>query len=534
LIRRLRDRDERGAVAVVVGAFSLVMVLIAAFVVDIGVQRVARRDMQSLADIVALDLARELDGRTVDVLSPLMPDLAAASVRRNQSVIGDEPELHVELGRLDADGTFVRLTAPKDVPSAVRVEAATSVGFAFVPGRGGAVRSAVADTAGGACFQIGSYAAALDTGASPLLGPLLGALGSNINLTAGNYQALADAQVELLDLLGANVGAVTLQEALEGSRLVSLADYYLATASALAKESGQTATVALLQSLAASVAPLDLTIPIAELLSLDTGRASGLDAALNVLDLVTAGAQLATGEYGVLIPQARVNLGPVADVETKVHVIEAPRLGCGRKNDPLATASNSAVSLELSAAALTLKLGVLNTRVSLDGSIQVASAKGQLTDVRCDPEGITVKVSDGLLRVDLTLEIKIDAVFGLIPGVSGPIRIRGESDSNGDAVINISTDSDYDRPIRVDNSSSGLPRLSTDTSQLKVLGGLLPIGAVLGIILDPLLDGLINPLIQGLDRVLLSPLLKTLGMDLSGADVFAKRTPKCDQPALRG
>ena len=56
-----RRRDERGAVAVLTAALLTALVVMAAFVVDIGMQRVARRDMQALADVVALDLSRELD-----------------------------------------------------------------------------------------------------------------------------------------------------------------------------------------------------------------------------------------------------------------------------------------------------------------------------------------------------------------------------------------------------------------------------------------------------------------------------------------
>ena len=46
---------------------------LAAYAVDIGVQRVARRDIQAVADVVALDLARQLgEGKTVAVGNKLI------------------------------------------------------------------------------------------------------------------------------------------------------------------------------------------------------------------------------------------------------------------------------------------------------------------------------------------------------------------------------------------------------------------------------------------------------------------------------
>ncbi|MFL6156446.1 MAG: pilus assembly protein TadG-related protein, partial [Marmoricola sp.] len=72
-----RRRNEQGVVAVVVAIVTcFTLIPIAALAVDIGVQRVARRDAQSVADVVALDLARQLDGRTYAQLSPTMQTLA--------------------------------------------------------------------------------------------------------------------------------------------------------------------------------------------------------------------------------------------------------------------------------------------------------------------------------------------------------------------------------------------------------------------------------------------------------------------------
>lgn len=537
--RRRRERDEDGAAALLLAVVLTVVLLVSAFVVDLGMQRVARSDMQALADVVALDLARELDGRSVADLEGPVRTAAAESLARNGATVGDQPTLDVELGELDGldgpDGEDFRVLTGAAVPSAVRVSATTAVGFAFggLTGRdaGDATRSAVAEASGGACFQLGSYAAALDTADSALLGPLLSALGSNVALTVADYHAIAAADVDLLALLGVELAAGTLEELVDGSRLVGLGDFYLAVAEVLQRESGRTAAVGLLETIAASVGGLGLRIPVADLLSLGTGGSAGLDATLNVLDLVTAAAAVANGEHAVDVPGIGVDLGPLADLAATLTIIEPPRLACGRPGDPAAVATTSQVALGLTARALDLDLGpLLRTEVALRGDVRLASAEGRLTEVRCDPPGITVAVSDGLLTIDL--ELRVEATVAGIPVLRGPVVVSGTRSSSGTARIDIHQPADYDRPVRVGAGSSGLPFLGVDTSGLKVLG--LPVGWLLNEIVAPLLHQVVNPLVQALDQVLLTPLSELLGLQVSGADVFARPEPRCATPALRG
>src|SRR5690606_23073207 len=141
--------------------------------------------------------------------------------------------------------------------------------------------------------------------------------------------------------------------------------------------------------------------------NLGTGTArAGLDAALNVFDLVTAAALAATGDNAVSIPGLKVDLGPLADVAVNAHVTQPPQVGCGRKGE--ATATTSQVGLTLSSGLANLDLGLVRTKVRLNGSVDVAAAEGVLTDIRCAPPGITVDVRDGLINVALTLQVKID------------------------------------------------------------------------------------------------------------------------------
>ncbi|UMG91068.1 hypothetical protein [Nocardioides sp. TF02-7] len=250
-----------------------------------------------------------------------------------------------------------------------------------------------------------------------------------------------------------------------------------------------------------------------------------------MLDLVTAAAAAATGQHAVDVPGIGIDLGPLAQLSASLSVIEPPTIACGRANDAAAVATSSAVALDVGAKVLDLDLGEgLRTKVELAAAVRLASAEGRLTDVRCDPAGITVDVSDGLLTVDLSLEVEVTLLGA--PVVRGPIRVTGTRASSGRAVIDIRDDADYDRPVRVGQGSSGLPELDVRTNALKVLG--LPVGWLLEAILRPLLRLVVNPVVRALDRAVLTPVLGLLGLEVSGADVYAVREPRCAVPALRG
>lgn len=542
-----RQRRQRGAVAIVMAlVICFVVIPLGALAVDIGMQRVARNDMQAVADTVALDLARNINGGRLSSYS--LPDLirqANDDAARDLGAVGSKPSLTVELGTTDGakfgtTGYFTRSTDPDDVPSAIRVTAGTIVSFGLARalpgssiGSGSAERSAIGTARSGACFQIGSYAARLNSGKSPLLAPLLGAINSNINLSVADYKGLANASVSLIDLLGVDLGAGTVEELIKGNRLVSLKDYYLIVAEAIKRGSGQTAQVALLQSIAAKLGAVALNVPIADLLHVGTGGAEGLSAALNALDLVTAGAFAANGSNAISVPQLKVDLGPIAGVQARVRVIEPPAIGCGSPGDPAATANSAAIRISLDATALTLNLGLISTKVTISGTIDVASATGSLSQVRCAPDGITVHVADALTKVNLKLDVDAAAVFGLISAVKAPIVIGGSSPASGDAMINIVKDpDDYQVPVTVGANNSGLPWLVVDTSALTVLS--LPLGSITDLIVSPLLSTVVNPLVQSLDKVLLTPLLQTLGADVTGADVYAIKAPACGAPQLVG
>lgn len=547
-----KPRDERGAVAPMVGIMVVILIGMASFAVDIGYQRVAARDMQAVADVVAFDMARGLDGRSSSALvGSNWTARLTDSVNRNRDSVGEsltvvscsastttlsDAQICATPGVYDrATKTFSDSNGA--AATHVRVITRTYVDrfFPIYDESGWVTKTAYAEAQKKVCIQLGSYAARLKAGQSPLLGPLLGFLDTDLNLGVGDYNALAAVNLDLLNLVDVNTSAGTIGELIEGNKLLGLADFYLATATALQQQSGNTAAVGLLQALAVKVP--NLKIPLGELLDVGTGGASGLDAALNLLDLVSTAAFVANGDNAVTIPQLNVNLGPLAKVQAKAHITEPLRPAC---NDGIAKTSQVGVTLDATALDFSfVPLGVLDplgltkieTKIALHGEINVGAAQGTITNAKCRPnKSVTVKVSDGLATVNLSLEIK--AKFGLLGVIEGPITVTGSAPTNGEVTKVIINDGDYDIALPVGNGNIGLPILHVNTSQLKVLN--LPVGALLGWVLNPILDLLINPLLQGLDKFVLSPLLQTLGLQVSGADVFVLREPNCGTPALRG
>lgn len=523
-------RDERGAVVPMVAIMLTVILVSAAFAVDLGKQRVVRQDMQALADVVALDMARHIRGRSVETIEadPEWDATLAQSIARNDSTLGDTPEVEVVLGRVDPDTrAFTVLTGAAE-PNGVRVTAGSAIDFAFVPGSGAATRDAVAATEPLACFRMGSFALALDSGNGALLNALVG---DALNLGVLSYDGLADAEVSLLGL-AAELGAASADEVLSLPK-VGLGAFLLATATVLEREGGSSADVMLLETIAATV-PALAPVSLADLVSLAPGADSAMSAGLNVLDLVATSAFVANGENAVAIPGLQAGLGLTGtNLTNELTVIQRPQVGCGPVDE--AAASTSQIFIDLGGT-LAETPSILGNEVSVDLTLdlEVAEANGILKDVQCgtwepgSPDTMRVDVADGLLKATLTLDIEITGLFGL-PLVSGPIVVTTlPPAAPGSANMTFPSLIAYETPYPTGAGSIGLTGASVNTS------GLRPLGSLLDSLIAPLLSVVVTPLVSTLDSLVLAPVLDLLGANVSGADVFGVPRPNCDASALRG
>lgn len=527
-------RDERGAVVPMVAIMLTVILVSAAFAVDLGKQRVVRQDMQALADVVALDMARHIRGRTVQAIEadPEWDANLAQSIARNGSTLGDTPDVEVVLGRVDPDTrAFTALTGTAE-PNGVRVTAGSAIDFAFVPGSGGATRAAVAATEPLACFRMGSFALALDSGNGALLNALVG---DALNVGVLSYDGLADAEVSLLGL-AAELGAASAEEVLALPK-IGLGPFLLATAAVLEREGGSTADVTLLETIAATV-PTLAPVSLADLVSLTPGADAAMTAGLNVLDLVATSAFVANGSGFLTIPGLQANLGLTGTgLTSRLQVIQEPQVGCGAVDEAAASTSQIAVDLGGTLASLPSILG-FQVSASMTLDLDVASADGLLKDVSCgtlgpgSPDTMRVDVSDGLVAATLTVQVTVRGLFG-IPIAGGPIRVRTTPPAApGSATMTFPSELSYDTGYSTGSGSIGLTGAAVDTTGFVALG--LPLGVTLNGLLSPVLSLVVTPLVASLDQLVLTPLLDLLGANVSGADVFGVPRPDCDASALRG
>lgn len=585
-----RDRDERGATALLVAVVgSLVLLLIAAFAVDLGMQRSGRRDMQALADMVALDMGRLIDGRTRAEIEaggggePSATEQLGWSVSNNDDhTIGDQPSVTAYWVELAEDGSFPEVggipvqVAAGEVPTGVVVRASTDVSFAFagVTGlvSGDVERTAVAHAEESACFSIGSYAARLDTSSSALLNAILeGILGGGIDLDALSYQGLVDANVSLLDI-AAVLGVGTVEELLSAD--IAASALLIAAADVLQADGTTNANV--LNLVAAQLG--GITLRLGDLVSAEPGTGAAETVTINALDLLAGTVLVANGTNALSIPALTTNL-PLSGtgLTTSLSLIEKARTRCGKRGG---TADTAQVSLSV-AGDLVSSETVLGLPV--DGRAKIAanvgSARGTLTDIVCgsetatDPSGEDVRVTSGLVGASAELELQVNGstaaggnVTGLLSGITSLLNLLGLNqiasvEIHGAIGLKVETGdpstvrtaqvrvpnnpATWEEPVSLGSGDLGLNTTSVSMTRNTLvvtaknflgLNVTLDLSESLGIV-DNLVSSIVSkvfdPLLTTVDDNLLRPLLDLLGVEIGGADVFGQR-PYCSNPVLVG
>lgn len=586
--RRLRDArdDQRGAVALLMVGVLAILMVSSAFVVDLGLQRVARADAQAVADMVALDLARELDGRTVTELRPVLDERADESAARNSDVVGAEaPQISYELGTMGAGG-FSQLAS--GVPTAVRVRARTDVGFAFssVTGKdsGGARRSAAAESSSTACFRLGSFVAAIRSGDSTVLGPLNDLLGVNLDLVS--YRGLADADLTL-DQLSAVSTIGSPEELLTGS--IQYTDLLSAMVTALELESpgaNEVAIEALGRILRASASATVGAIHLANVLHVAPTDRAALDVALNVLDLVGT-ARLADGQYFLGVPNIQGQVPGVGFQFTgAIYLVSAAELACGAPNTDQAKADTAQLDGTVGINFTNLPsmnvpgLGTLQTPKGT-GSIQIVAGHGEGAlvappAVRCgagtvaDPSTFGVEVETGLasykLTTDLTVggEVKLTDLLGLgllnvVTSLLGNILTLAPKQSV-EVQVSLSIGTKYEpstTPLTVRIPPNDTNPVSTGGSvfldinsvvptitSVKIGGKVAPLVPDLAKLTTPILHELVDAtggfvrkslveLVENINEDFIGPAARMIGLRLAGADVYGVGVT-CGTPRLVG
>lgn len=541
------QREERGAIAPLVAILLAALIPLTALVVDIGQLRVARQDMQSLADVVALDMSRLLGKEKRQILDATRATDVAKSVDRfmddkNRSV---RPLVAAEFGKMNsASGAFSTVGA-EDIPSAVRITASTSVGFGFVPGASDTHGIAIATSADpNLCFSIGTKTLALNT-AQSALSPLLDDL-LRVNIEAVGYQGivnLRNASVPLADVLvELKLGSV--DEVL--STNVSLVKFIAATATVLGKEDPVQAQ--LLEAIEIGRDELELTV--GDIVDLGTNSDLGsLSADINVFDLITAGVIAANGREAI-----GVSIPGVAELK----ITEPPKSACGRKG---AFAQSAQVRLDVDTG---LNPAYLPVGARLQTRLEVGAGKATLDGMECDPDEAVFSAETGVADLlfpegtDSTLKLTVSkneflqgipqpikgllwTLLLLVPELDIDVDIQGNVISRTDEVtFDYPPDGSVPAPIsvprgggaRLINFSALDVGLSASNAPWIVTGIIDIVGALVG----GLTEGVLKPLVNGLLSPILSPplqgILDTLGVRLGVADLNVHGPPECGRVRL--
>lgn len=366
---RRQDRDERGAAAVIVAvAMSAVLLVIAAIAVDLGSQRVVRSDMQALADVVALDMSRQLTGKKVNEYTATeqssMQTAFVSSVKRNVTTLGGA----VDPATDDISWDFVvwnvatkkwdpltKWSSPTE-PEGIRVTASSDVAFVFAgmtgADSGGATRQAVGALDPLVCFSAGSNLADIDTADNVLVQALETFLGIDLlDLSASavgpdGILSLKNTKIPLLDLAAAlDVG--TVDALVSSNQPITVGQLLEASAEVLNNQGTAAALDAALifQALAAQANLATPTLLVSDILSIAPGAGSALTAEIGVLDLLNALVYVA-GEHavGASVP---LNVPLVGLVDADVSVIEIPKITCAKPGqNPPGRAESAQVRLD--------------------------------------------------------------------------------------------------------------------------------------------------------------------------------------------
>lgn len=395
--------DDRGNFAVIGASLMTLLVGCSALAVDLGSIFADRRKAQSAADLAAIVAASNL---------PNAVSAATATVVKNNYPAS--ALVKVDLGTYTADKTIspqARFAAPPvGSANAARVilHTQTPLYFAryFTGSKEYTLRtSATATSSAMAAFAIGSRLAALNDG---LINAVLSAmLGTNVSLSAMDYQALVNARIDALDFLSALATRINLTGASYHSVLssnVRMADLIAAALTTQQTANGASSATTALSTLAQAVASSSTKVRASSLVDsgpyagLATGQKAKIGLTVSVFDLISAIAQVANGTNQIA---TSVNFGlpGIAGASVMAKIGERPVgsswIALGTKGARVHTAQTRILILTQLAGAGGVPL------VNVPVYVEVASGTATLDAVKCGHPNISTS----------------EVILGVTPGI---------------------------------------------------------------------------------------------------------------------
>lgn len=517
-------RRQQGAIGLV-GVITLLLALVfTALVVDSGRLWMQQRHLQTVADIAAIQAARQL-GCGVEISDIVSAAQQAAVANGYGGQLADSPNIVdlVDVATVDGIRQFT-----SGGSEAVRVYATRPVPASLVAGGlfgGNVTLQAQAVSSADpalAAFSAGSFAASLDSEDSVLLNALLGdLLGSSLSLSAVSYQGIAATNVSLGELLAASGTVGGLESLLQMQ--MSLGELADLTASAMTASGTASADATAAMQQIASAAVSSASVKLGDVLALSTPdqEAAG-KVGFNVLSLLTTSALVANGAHALTVPLS-VSVPSVSSIHALITIIEPPQMAIGPAG------ANGVLCTSLQTAQVRAEVDVvvsipLLAKIDLSLNAEVAQGSASLSDVSDDgaDASVTIAATPGIADIELTNSAG-----------SGPARIS--------TLLNLPiAELALDLPLQpvatqqlvytvAHPASDNLPQTQTVSSPLgdsleNALGqpGALDVtllSALNAALVNSVVSSIVTPLLSEIGRVLLDPLLGLLGIRLGGMDV---------------
>jgi len=445
-LRRRRLISDRSGNFTTMTALSMPFILAAAAVaIDSASLYAQRREAQALADLAAITAAANIDRAEIAVETVLRDNginnvhVVPAGILPDYAVVGRNAfAVSTVLGHYSPDAQIPvaqRFAAGKKPFNAtqvtLRLQGRRYFAAALVPPPE-IVTRAIAGVSAEAAFSVGSRLLSLNGG---VVNGLLSALiGTEVSLSAVDYNALLSADVDLFQFMDALASEIDLTAATYTDVLE--ADVTLSTiASALIRIPGtDTVTKRALKGLAdAASRPGEPTLKLSELIDpgdagrLEPGEKPGFGATVGIMQLLSASAMVADRTHQVHV-DLPANIPGLAKVTLDLAVGEPPQ------NSPSVSIGKAGARVHTAQVRLLLAIeiggpgGLLGTRLKLPLYLELAEAEAQLASVACAsgrPNSLRVSISakPGVLEARIgSPAIRDLAVFSRDP-VFSPARI---------------------------------------------------------------------------------------------------------------
>lgn len=550
-------RDQAGAVSVLAAVSIMMLLGIAAIVVDVGSLYFARRALQSTDDAAVLAAVQD----------PADAAAVAQSVFTQNGYSGET--LTITTGVYTPDESLSaenRFAASDEDVNAVRVRASVkrSGYFAALFGLSNLVTLTTQSTATRiptASFGAGTRLAELDGG---LLNSVLGQMwGSSLSLSLVDYQSLVTTNVDALPFLNqlatdidvtGNYDQLAAANVTVGQLIAALVE----TTQAGAANGNPTAALLALQALQTEVNS-NLSLQVSDLIDLTPllGRSIGsIDDQnglhLNVMSLLSASARDAASS-------GTTNLGTALTIPVANSSVSA-RLAAGNKMAQVADAQigtiihTGQIRMALTVTVTNVNLGLVTATVALPIYLEVAPGQAKLTAMPCVPGGTLAQidatsgtttlgfgtVSDAALSDFSTPVTPVSApiISTTLLGIPVQVNVSGSTGVNGSGpdTLSFSQDDVDAGTIKSPSNANNTPfnDLSANTTfSTTILGNPGLQSGLLNSELSSLLSAL-NPVVSNLTTQLNGPVnsvLTTLGVQLGTIDVRVFDT-SCRTPTL--